>query len=85
MEHYFKDIENDYITAISTGAGLIEISKEEYDTIMEIIRNRPIPSEGFDYRLRSNLTWEEFEIEIIPEDDLEISNYEFMRMIEEVL
>ena len=85
MEKYFKNIEGDYITSISTGCGQTEIDQEEYNEIMSIIRSRPTPEVGFDYRLRTDLTWETVEVEVIAEDDKEISDNEFMDMIEEVL
>ena len=85
MEKYFKNIEGDYITSISTGCGQTEIDQEEYNEIMSIIRSRPTPEVGFDYRLRTDLTWETVEVEVIPEDEVEISDDEFMIMVEEVL
>lgn len=85
MKKYFKNVENDYLVSISTGAGAEEITKEEYENIKSVIHNRPTPEAGYDYRLRTDLTWELIDIEIIPEDEMEISNQEFMDMIGEVL
>ena len=48
----------------------VEIIEAEYQEIMNIIRNKPIAPEGFDYRLTNELTWELFEIEYI-EDETE--------------
>jgi hypothetical protein len=84
-EKCFKNIEGDYIVSISTGTGAEEIKQEEYDNIMSVIRSRPTPEVGYDYRLRADLTWELIEVEIIPEDEVEISDDEFMNMVEEVL
>jgi len=86
MEKFFKNINGDYISSISTGTGIEEITQEEYENILFIIlNNRPIPEAGFDYRLRTDLTWELIEIPIVVEDDMEISHDEFMNMVEEVL
>lgn len=86
MEKYFKNMDGDYIIAISTAFGEVEISREEYDNIMDIIRNhRPEPKIGFDYKLKADLTWEQYAVEIIPEDEAEITDEEFMDMLEEVL
>lgn len=85
MEKYFKNIEDDYIVSISTGTGAEEITQEEYDNIMSVIRSRPTPEVGYDYKLRADLTWELIEVEVIPEDEVEISDDEFMNMVEEVL
>ena len=55
---YYKIIENDELTGIGTGAGGEEITQEEYENIFSIIRSRPIPEAGYDYRLKTDLTWE---------------------------
>ena len=59
MSKYYKAVESGYITAISTGAGNVEITQEEYDEILRMIQSRPIPEAGYDYKLRENLTWEQ--------------------------
>ena len=68
MNKYFKNIEGNYIISISTGTGKEEISQEEYQNILNLVRNRPEPEEGFDYILKTDLTWEVIEIEIASED-----------------
>lgn len=74
MDKYYKNIENGYITAISTGSGGVEITQEEYNEILAVIQSRPIPEAGYDYKLRENLTWEQVEA---PEPvDEEISDEE---------
>ena len=83
---YFKTVENGYIPCLEAGsAGDIEITQEEYENILNIIRSQPIPEVGYIYRLREDLTWELCETEIIDENEEEISHEEFMTMIEEVL
>lgn len=85
-EKYFKNIEGEYIVSISTGTGAEEITQEEYENILSVIRNdRPTPEDGYDYRLRTDLTWELIEVEVISEDEMEITDDEFMNMVEEVL
>lgn len=82
---YYKLIEDGYIVAIGTGAGGEEITKEEYDEIMSIIRNKPTAESGCDYWLKEDLTWELVEVpEVEPADD-EISGDELLNMIEEVM
>ena len=61
---YYKMIENGYIIAIGIGFDDVEISKEEYDEILAIIRNKPIADTGYVYRLKEDLTWELVEIHI---------------------
>lgn len=61
---YYKQIENDYIVAIGTGFGGTEITEEEYDNILSIIKSTP-SSDGKGYRLKTDLTWEEYNVEPI--------------------
>jgi len=75
---YYKHIEDGYITAISTGTGQVEITQEEYNDILSAIQSRPIPEAGFDYRLRTNLTWEQVER---PEEEPELTDEEAMNII----
>ena len=58
MNKYFKNIEDNYIISISTGTGQEEISQEEYQNILNLVHSRPEPLIGFDYKLRTDLTWE---------------------------
>lgn len=78
---YNKTIYNGYTVAIGTGTGGIEITAEEYNEIMAIIRNRPEPTEGYDYRLREDLTWELYELPIIDPVEEEISDSEALAII----
>ena len=61
---YYKQIEDDYIIAIGTGNGGTEITSEEYDNIMSIIKSAP-HEDGKGYRLKTDLSWEEYEEEPI--------------------
>ena len=80
---YYKLIEDGYLIAIGTGVGGIKITEEEYNSLLTHIRNRPSAEEGYGYRLKEDLTWELYELPIVPEE--EISSDELMSMIEEVL
>lgn len=80
---YYKIIENGYLVGIGTGAGGIEITEKEYNSILAHIQSCPIAEEGYGYRLKEDLTWELYELPIVPEE--EISSDELMTMIEEVL
>lgn len=66
---YFEVIENGYILAIGQGNGHIEIDEERYNTILSIIRNKPQRTETTDYRLKMDLTWEEYEFPPEPEPE----------------
>jgi hypothetical protein len=58
---YYKVIENNYITAIGINIGGVEIDRSEYDDLLNIIRNKPVALDGFDYRLNTNLEWDKCE------------------------
>lgn len=60
---YYKSIEDGYIAAIGTGGGGTEITVEEYNAIMAVIQSKPPRKETTDYRLKADLTWEEYERE----------------------
>ena len=84
MKKYFKNVDGDYITATGIGLGDVEITQEEYEHILSVVRSRPTPEAGVMYRLRTDLTFEA--VEIPPEtEDQEVSADEFMGMIEGVL
>lgn len=69
---YYKNIDNGYILAIGTGGGGVEITEQEYDTIMSVIHNKPARTETTDYHLKTDLTWEEYErIPEEPSDDID--------------
>ena len=60
----YKIVENGYIVLIGIGESKYaqQISKEEYDKIMSVIENKPKAQQGYEYRLKENLTWELHEI-----------------------
>ena len=57
---YYKTIDKSYIISVGTGNGGTEIAEQEYAEILAIIRNKPTPRDGYDYRLKTDLTWEEY-------------------------
>lgn len=65
---YWKQIINDYITAIGTGKGGKEILENEYNAILSMIENKPKAQEGYDYRLTKALKWELYELPQIKEE-----------------
>ena len=65
---YYKNNDGDYITAIGTGIGDEEITQKEYENILSVIRSRPTPEPGYDYRLRTDLTWELIEAPAVEEE-----------------
>lgn len=85
MTRYYKMYDDDqaYLTAIGTGYGGTEITEEEYNSLLALIRNRPTPPKGKDYRLTAALEWEEYDLPPVPEpsDDDEIGDYETLSIL----
>lgn len=66
---YYKIIDGEYLKAIGTGNGGIEITEAEYNRLLSVIQNRPEPERGYGYRLKTDLTYERYEMpEAEPED-----------------
>ena len=80
MKKYFKNTEGEYIISITTSSGEAEITKEEYDHILSVIRSRPTAEPGYMYKLKTDLTWEQ--VEAPPkETDPEVSDREALNII----
>lgn len=82
MTRYYKQTDDVYILAVGVGVGGMEISAAEYSEILSIIQNRPI-ADGKGYRLKADLTWEEYDLPPVPEpsDDDEISTDEALNIL----
>ena len=78
---YYKQTENGYITGIGRGLGGEEITESEYHRISDTIWEHPLAEEGYGYRLREDLSWEEYELPVINEDEEEISDKEALDII----
>lgn len=68
MVRHFKQLSDNYITAIGTGYGGEEITEAEYNTILAAIQSRPTAA-GKGYRLKTDLTWEEYDLPPQPEPE----------------
>lgn len=66
---WYKEIENGHIICVGTGMNFTQITVEEYNTIMSVIRSRPVPPDGYDYVLKTDLTWELVELPPMPETE----------------
>ena len=82
MRYFVQYGKKNHIIAIGTGAGGTEITKIEYDEIMAIIQNRP-SADGKGYRLKTDLTWEAYDLppEPEPSDADELSDAQALNMI----
>lgn len=77
---YYKQLENGYINAIGKNCGGIEITKQDYDTILDVIRHKPAETDTMDYRLREDLTWEYYEKDP-PDPDPEVDDSELVEIL----
>ena len=57
-----KLVEDGYIVFVGDKGS--EITKEEYDAIMEAIKNKPSAPDGFAYKLKDTIEWELVDAEI---------------------
>lgn len=71
----YKQIRESYIVSVGENIGGTEITEAEYNEILSIIHNKPPRTETTDYRLREDLTWEEYPIDP-PDPDPDIDDAE---------
>ena len=83
MDKYFKIIEDGYITLVGTGGGDGEITREEYETILSVIHNRPTAQPGYTYKLRTDLTWQLCEMPVV-EIEEEATEEDYLAALEEL-
>lgn len=65
---YYKTIEDGYITQIGINTGGTEITEEEYFNILAVVKARPTPPDGYGYKLKTDLTWEQYELPPEPDE-----------------
>ena len=81
MTRYYKQTDGMYILTVGVGVGGIEISVDEYREILSVIQNRPI-AEDKGYRLKADLTWEEYDLPpVVVSDDDELSAEEALDIL----
>lgn len=66
--NYYRNDKDGYLLGIGENGFGTELSKSEYDGIAEIVGNKPPRTETTDYRLKSDLTWESYQIEPSPDE-----------------
>lgn len=67
MQRYYKSVSDGYIVSIGIGLSGEEITQDEYNTILTIIKNKPERTDDTDYRLTTELTWEPYHVDPIPD------------------
>lgn len=66
---FTKIIVGGYILGLAVADKGIEITEQEYSKLTNIFRAMPT-KDGYAYRLREDLTWEEYQVEPEPVDEL---------------
>lgn len=63
---YIKHIVDGYIVSLQTNApiGTENCTEEEYNNILHVLKNQPTPKDGYGYRLKEDLSWEEYELPV---------------------
>lgn len=64
-----KIIDNGYILGLADAPTGIQITEDEYAELTDIFHAIPV-REGYAYKLREDLTWEEYPVEPEPEDEI---------------
>ena len=67
-----------YMASHSEVPGADEITQAEYGRVKAIVDQRPVPPDGYGYRLTTDLTWELYEL---PADDPELTAEEALDII----
>lgn len=78
---FYKDVQNGYIVAVGTGETGEEITEEEYNTIRAAMAEKPVAPDGYDYKLKDDLTWEQYELPVIDPLEEEIDDAEAYSII----
>lgn len=77
---YFMNEKDGIVLSVQKGGGGTAITEAQYEAIIKAIQNRPVPPEGYGYRLKTDLTWELYELPA-PDPDPEISDEEALSII----
>ena len=65
MVRYYKYVNDGYIIMVGVGAGFTAIDEEEYQRIINAIKQKPADDEKIGYRLKEDLTYEAYELPVI--------------------
>ena len=76
---YFKIVADGYIVSVGTSDSG-NITESEYNDIMTAIHNKPQATATTDYRLKTDLTWEEYEVEP-PEPSEDVDDSEALEIL----
>lgn len=60
----------------------MEITEPEYHKILEIIKNKPTAPTGYEYRLTDSLEWELHELPVVPVEEEEATEEDYLQALE---
>lgn len=69
MTGYFKIVSDGFVLGVGTGNGGLQITQEEYQTIVELIQEKPSAPSGYTYMLTEALEWQLVELPPVPPVD----------------
>lgn len=78
---YTKQAENGYITFVGENSAGEAITADEYNAILEVIHAKPVAPDGYDYLLRTDLTWELCEVVDVEPEETEPTAGELLSII----
>lgn len=64
---FFKVEKDGYLLGVGKGKSGTEITEDVYNKLTSVIRNKPKAESGYDYKLKTDLTWELYELPQIEE------------------
>ena len=79
MKYYELNV-NGYIISVGDSRCGTEITAERYAAVLDALRIKPPRTETTDYRLRVDLTWEEYPVDP-PDPDPEIDDAELLNIL----
>ena len=81
---YYKIITDGYLVAVGIGSGGTEITEAENSELLNIIRSKPVATEGYDYRLKADLTRELYELPPMPIEDEDANEADYIAALAEL-
>lgn len=80
---YYKAESNGYILAVGTGTVGKAITESEYNEILSVIHSAPNKG-GYGYRLKADMTWEEYELPPIDDTDDEATESDYITALQDL-
>lgn len=65
---YYKNLNANCIQSLSVGVGGVEITEDEYNQILDVIKNKPVDVPGYYFKLTVDLQWEKTVREPVTEE-----------------